>query len=221
MSRKKGMSPEEKAAKVEEFLREKAIPYTAKELEVLVAREKGVLSQSVVEVLTQLTSEGRVMTAKVGVHTLFWAFPATRSQNLLSRRAALEVSLAALQQTQQSLESNQAALEVRLGKGRDAAGKYQALESKIHELKEEKAELEKTLADNAACDPAVVEELQALAERCVAAANRWTDNVFLVEEYVSKRLSVSRSDMRKSFSIPMNFEFITLEKGASGPQLAH
>eukprot|EP00757_Euglenozoa_sp_SAG-D1_P003810 gene3810-301_t len=86
--KKKGLSLEEKCDKVEEYLRQHAIPFTLKELEKVLPKAKGVIWQSVQECLTILVAENRAEQEKVGIHSLFWSFP---SQEINKLKADLKM----------------------------------------------------------------------------------------------------------------------------------
>ncbi|XP_013418135.1 meiotic nuclear division protein 1 homolog isoform X2 [Lingula anatina] len=81
MSKKRGLSLEEKRTRMMEFFFEKKDCFQLKELEKQCQKEKGITSMSVKDVLTSLVDDAMVDTDKIGTSVYFWAFPSKASQN--------------------------------------------------------------------------------------------------------------------------------------------
>lgn len=56
--------------------------FNLKELEKIAPKEKGIISQSVKEVVQSLVDDGLVDTDKIGSSVYFWAFPSKASNNV-------------------------------------------------------------------------------------------------------------------------------------------
>ncbi|DBA85129.1 TPA: Meiotic nuclear division protein 1 [Trebouxia sp. C0005] len=78
MSKKRGLSLEEKREKVLEIFHESKDVFQLKDIEKL-APKKGVISQSVKEVLQSLVDDDMVHQDKIGISNFFWAFPSEAS----------------------------------------------------------------------------------------------------------------------------------------------
>ena len=74
MKRAKPLSMEDKTGRIEELLREKKTFFNIKELEKLGQKEKGVVPQSMKEVIDILVSEGRIREERVGISKYYWCF---------------------------------------------------------------------------------------------------------------------------------------------------
>lgn len=85
MSKKKGLSFEEKRDRMLEVFYVNKDVYQLKDLERICPKEKGIVAQSVKEVLTSLCDDGMVDTEKVGTSVYFWAFP-SKALNLRKRK---------------------------------------------------------------------------------------------------------------------------------------
>lgn len=72
---KKGLSLEEKKARMLQLFYEKKEFYQLKELEKLAPKEKGITANSVKDVVQALVDDGSVDTDKIGGSIYFWAFP--------------------------------------------------------------------------------------------------------------------------------------------------
>ena len=75
MSKKKGVSAEEKRTRMLQLFYEKKEFFQLKELEKLAPKEKGIVQQSVKDVVQSLVDDGMVDTEKIGTSVYFWAFP--------------------------------------------------------------------------------------------------------------------------------------------------
>lgn len=82
MSKRKGLSLEEKRDKMVELLQEAAEFFTLKELEKIAPKRKGIVFQSVKEVLQSLVDDGMVSSDKCGVQTVFWCLPSEAVQKV-------------------------------------------------------------------------------------------------------------------------------------------
>ncbi|VDK79664.1 unnamed protein product [Cylicostephanus goldi] len=79
-SRKKGLSLEEKRAKMLELFYETQEFYQMKELEKIAPKKKGIIAQSVKEVTQSLVDDGLVECEKIGTFVCYWAFPSKALQ---------------------------------------------------------------------------------------------------------------------------------------------
>ena len=77
MSKRKGLSFEEKRTRMLSLFHETTDFFTLKELEKVASKQKGIVSQSVKEVVDSLTSDNLVQVDKIGTSNYFWSFPST------------------------------------------------------------------------------------------------------------------------------------------------
>lgn len=78
--------------------------FTLKQLEKQAPKKKGIVSQSVKEVLQSLVDDSMVDQDKIGTSNFFWSFP---SQSLIRRRNKLEALDAELAQKNEAFEALQ------------------------------------------------------------------------------------------------------------------
>ncbi|EKM54279.1 uncharacterized protein PHACADRAFT_146090 [Phanerochaete carnosa HHB-10118-sp] len=74
----RGLSAEEKRVRLLEIFHETKDFFQLKELEKLGPKMKGIVSQSVKEVLQSLVDDGLVQADKIGSSNFFWSFPSQR-----------------------------------------------------------------------------------------------------------------------------------------------
>lgn len=75
MSKRKGVSFEEKRIRLLQLFYERKEFFTLKELEKIAAKEKGIVAQAVKDVLQTLVDDGLVRSEKIGTSVYFWIFP--------------------------------------------------------------------------------------------------------------------------------------------------
>ena len=81
MSKKRGLSAEEKRERMLELFYEKKDFFLLKELEKIAFKEKGIVSQSVKDVLQSLVDDDLITSEKIGTSVYFWAFPSNALVN--------------------------------------------------------------------------------------------------------------------------------------------
>ena len=86
MSKKRGLSIEEKRQRMLQLFHEKKEFLLLKEVERVAFKEKGIVSQSVKEVLQSLVDDDMVNSDKIGSSVYFWAFP---SNSLVMKKKKL------------------------------------------------------------------------------------------------------------------------------------
>ncbi|PIO56585.1 Mnd1 family protein, partial [Teladorsagia circumcincta] len=96
-SRKKGLSLEEKRAKMLELFYESQEFFQMKELEKIAPKQKGVIAQSVKEVTQSLVDDGLVECEKIGTFVCYWAFPSKALQTRKRKLKELEESVCDLE----------------------------------------------------------------------------------------------------------------------------
>lgn len=81
--KKKGLSFEEKRKRLCEIFLEKKDFFQLKELEKMGPKLKGIVSQSVKEVLQSLVDDDLVVCEKIGTSNYFWSFPSAVLQTVI------------------------------------------------------------------------------------------------------------------------------------------
>ncbi len=169
MSKKRGLSADEKRSRMLDLFYEKKDFFLLKELERMAPKEKGIVSQSVKDVLQSLVDDSLVDTDKIGTSVYFWAFPSKASA---SRKRKLEEAERVTQVAQKRLKvAKEKAAEVRKGR-EDTEDRKRALDRLI-ELKAKKEELQREIQKYKDCDPQVLELLNKETKLANEGANRY------------------------------------------------
>ncbi|BEJ10881.1 hypothetical protein CspHIS471_0103030 [Cutaneotrichosporon sp. HIS471] len=175
---KRGLSREEKRARLVEIFHEspQAEFYTLKELEKIAPKQKGIVQQSVKEILDELVSDGLVTFDKIGTSNYFWAFPSTTGA---TKQAALDKANAEAEAVEASIVSTQALIKA-AAKGREDTPDRQKLLSKLTMIREESDKLKSELNAYGAADPVRYARKKDATEIANAAAQRWTENTMIL-----------------------------------------
>ncbi|KAG2074648.1 meiotic nuclear division protein 1 [Suillus decipiens] len=200
----RGLSLEEKRTKLLEIFHESANFYQLKELEKLGPKLKGIVSQTVKEVLQSLVDDGLVQGDKIGASNFFWSFPSQRGTIVQNR-------LDNLKETRTSHEAQLAELKTALEYERTlrplSDSRAAALEQ-LTSMKQQLAVLQEEIDAYGACDPVKVEEKRRAVTLAHEAAVRWTDNYSILLSHFTRQTGMDAQDIRKYLEIGEDYEDI-------------
>ncbi|EYU30672.1 hypothetical protein ABFS83_11G055300 [Erythranthe nasuta] len=190
MSKKRGLSLEEKREKMLQIFYDSQDFFLLKELEKS-GPKKGVISQSVKDVIQTLVDDDLVFKDKIGTSVYFWSLPSCAGNQLRSIQKKLDSDLQTSKKRYIELTDQCNALK----KGREesderetALGDLKAIQQKYNELKDEIAQY----SDN---DPATFEAMKKAIEVAHASANRWTDNIFTLRQWCSNNFPQAKEQL--------------------------
>eukprot|EP00897_Mesotaenium_endlicherianum_P002511 jgi/Mesen1/2288/ME000154S01454 len=181
MSKKRGLSLEEKRSEMLKIFHETEDFFLLKDLEKLGPR-KGVISQSVKDVVQSLVDDDLVCRDKIGTSIYFWSLPSQAENQLRRAQAKLEQELVTLKERRGEVQKVLSESK----KGReDSVSSYTA-------KKEENEELEQ-YAEN---DPEVLEAKKVASKVAREAANRWTDNIFTMQSWCNENFPGAKENLQ-------------------------
>lgn len=194
MSKKRGLSLEEKREKILQIFYDSQDFFLLKELEKL-GPKKGVISQSVKDVVQSLVDDDLASKDKIGTSVYFWSLPSCAGNQMRTVCRKLDSDLQSSKKRHAELVDQCDALK----KGREesdereeALAELKTIEMKYNELKEE---MEK-YADN---DPAAVQAMKEAIEVAHVAANRWTDNIFTLRQWCSNNFPQAKEQLENMY----------------------
>ncbi|KAF8973286.1 meiotic nuclear division protein 1 [Flammula alnicola] len=193
----RGLSAEEKRVKLLEIFHE-----TLKELEKLGPKLKGIVSQSVKDVLQSLVDDGLVQADKIGSSNFFWSFP---SQHGVLVQAKLDRVKETGNAHRTQITELKSAIETARAERIESDIRSNALK-KLGELKKDLCVLESELSAYGESNPARVEEVKRAAFLAKEAAYRWTDNYGVLLGHFTRQNGVSVDDIRQYLSIGEDYE---------------
>ncbi|XP_039606209.1 meiotic nuclear division protein 1 homolog [Polypterus senegalus] len=204
MSKKKGLSLEEKRSRMMEIFFETKDVFQLKDMEKIAPKMKGITPMSVKDVLQSLVDDGMVDTERVGTSNYYWAFPSKALHARKRKLNDLEKQIAEGEQKKTALE-----LAVKKAKmGRQDTDNRAALLKELQELREQRNLIKAEVEKYKECDPDVVEEIRQSNKTAKEAANRWTDNVFAIKSWAKRKFAFEESKIDKTFGIPEDFDYI-------------
>ncbi|XP_067298847.1 meiotic nuclear division protein 1 homolog [Pseudorasbora parva] len=204
MSKKKGLSLEEKRSRMMEIFFETKDVFQLKDMEKIAPKSKGITPMSVKEVLQSLVDDNMVDTERVGTSNYYWAFP---SKALHARKRRLEE----LEKQHEEGNQRKKALQQAVDKakvGREVNDEREDLLKELTALKSERDHLKVELEKYKECDPEVVEEIRKANITAKEAVSRWTDNVFAIKSWAKKKFGFENNHLDKAFGIPEDFDYI-------------
>ncbi|KAI0745672.1 meiotic nuclear division protein 1 [Earliella scabrosa] len=175
-----------------------------KELEKMAPKMKGIVSQSVKEVLQSLVDDGLVQMDKIGSSNFFWSFPSQRGAIMQNRLATVKAQHGA---TQAQFSELRTTMDAERASRPESDDRARSLEE-LSELKKEYAKLEGELAAYGACDPIKLEEKKRAVVLAKEAAIRWTDNYTLLLSHFTRQNCVEAADIRAYLGVDEEYEDI-------------
>ncbi|KAM7419549.1 hypothetical protein PAMA_016588 [Pampus argenteus] len=155
MSKKKGLSLEEKRSRMLEIFFETKDVFQLKDIEKIAPKTKGITPMSVKEVLQSLVDDNMVDCERVGTSNYYWAFP---SKALHARKHKLEELQKQISEAKQQKKSLQNAAE-KAKVGRQDTKERSSLLKELRALREQRTQQQAELEKYRECDPEVVEEI--------------------------------------------------------------
>ncbi|KAI0515526.1 hypothetical protein KFK09_008191 [Dendrobium nobile] len=194
MSKRRGLSLEEKREHMLQIFYDSQDFFLLKELEKL-GPKKGVISQSVKDVVQSLVDDDLVLKDKIGTSVYFWSLPSCAGNQLRNAHNKLESDLSSCTKRLAELDEQRESLK----RGREESDdREMALEElKTIELQYKKLKEELSLfADN---DPAAIEAMKTAIEIAHSASNRWTDNIFTLQHWCSSNFPEAKEQLEHMY----------------------
>ncbi|XP_023216423.1 meiotic nuclear division protein 1 homolog isoform X2 [Centruroides sculpturatus] len=204
MSKRKGLSAEEKRQRMLQLFYERKEVFQLKELEKIAPKEKGIVSQSVKDVVQSLVDDGLVDTDKIGTSVYFWSFPSkatnSRKRKLQDLETQIEESKKQLSGLSEQLNKAQV--------GKEETNERIELLKELESMEKERDKLKSDLKKYQDCDPKMLESMKNQTAVAKEAANRWTDNIYALKSWCKKKFFIEESVINKQFSIPEDIDYL-------------
>jgi len=188
--------------KLKGILHDTKQPYTLKQMEKL-GSKAGVTTMSIKGVLEEMVSDGVIEMDKIGSTNWYWSFPSkeiarlqAKAQNLEENIDGTKRSVADLEEKVQELFKERVASDERTRKLKELA----EIKAKISDQETKMKELSQN-------DPAKKQQLVQELEECKNAANRWTDNTWVMMDYLKKKHGICKKQLYQMFQITDDFDY--------------
>ncbi|KAG0094870.1 hypothetical protein BGZ93_006664 [Podila epicladia] len=194
---RKGLSAADKRTKLLELFHESGTFHKLQELEKTAPKLKGIVQQSVKDVLQSLVDDGLVTVEKIGTSNYYWSFPSDVQQKKNAKLKQLREEFRKLEATNAELESR-----IQQAKsGREDNDQREELLAKLAEAEALNKKLQTELKQYADSDPALLEAQKKYSQVAKDAVNKWTDNIFVFQSYCVNKFNVDRQEFNKNFGI--------------------
>ncbi|CAN0838849.1 Meiotic nuclear division protein 1 homolog [Linum grandiflorum] len=195
MSKKRGLSLEEKREKMLQIFYDSQDFFLLKELEKM-GPKKGVISQSVKDVIQSLVDDDLVLKDKIGTSVYFWSLPSLAGNQLRNVYHKLESDLQSSKKRHVELVEQCEALK----KGREESDERETALADLKEVEAKHYKLKEEMAKYADNDPAAFEEMKKAIGVAQSAANRWTDNIFTVKQWCSNNFPQAKEQLESLYT---------------------
>ncbi|XP_062090960.1 meiotic nuclear division protein 1 homolog [Humulus lupulus] len=208
MSKKRGLSLEEKREKILQIFYDSQDFFLLKELEKL-GPKKGVITQSVKDVVQSLVDDDLVSKDKIGTSVYFWSLPSCAGNQLRNVTRKLEFDLHSSKKRFAELAEQCESLK----KGREASDEREEALNELKSIQQKHTELKEEMEQYADNDPAAFEAMRNAIEVAHSAANRWTDNIFTLRQWCSNNFPQAKEELDnlyKEVGITDDFDYFEL-----------
>lgn len=203
MSKRKGLTLEEKRARMLQIFYDRREFFTLKELEKIAPKEKGIVAQTVKDVLQTLVDDGLVRTDKIGTSVYFWTFPGENITAIEHRISHASKRIVEAEFKLQKLKEE----VIREQAGKEDTEERQILLQEIQQLREKENELKKCIAKFSDVDPEAIAKMAERAQVFKDATNTWTDNIYAIQTWCKRKFDISEQDLNKQFSISDDLDY--------------
>ena len=185
----KGKSVADKREIILQIFHDEKKPFLLKDIE-KIASKKGVVLQSVHEILNSLVDDDLVKMDKIGTTNWYWSFPSDHATKLEQNWNQCDEALKQLAKELKQLDED---IENEKSKNKENDAESSAQDRKNAEMalqaaKDENAKVLKELAKLQESNPELQESVAKGVDTMRLAADRWTDNLFLVKSWVDKKM---------------------------------
>ncbi|KAJ2776726.1 Meiotic nuclear division protein 1 [Coemansia interrupta] len=193
---------DEKRKRMMEIFHDTMEPYLLKELEKIGPKQKGIVSQTVKDVVQSLVDDSLCHCEKIGTSNYYWAFPSEAAIKRKNRMRDLEREIAQMEAKQGELAK--AIEEAQLG--REDTGERSGLVEELAEVEALWNGQKEELRQFEECDPVLMNKRKADAVVARDAANRWTDNVFVMQGWLRDKFNMEPAQFNTYFGVPADFD---------------
>ncbi|KAL0426939.1 UNVERIFIED_CONTAM: Meiotic nuclear division protein 1 [Sesamum latifolium] len=211
-SKKRGLSLDEKREKMLQIFYESQDFFLLKELEKL-GPKKGVITQSVKDVVQSLVDDDLVFKDKIGTSVYFWSLPSCAGNQLRNIHRKLDSDLQSSKKRYIELIDQCNALK----KGREESVNHLP-HSNFFGMNADSSFSQDEIVQYSDNDPATFETMKKAIEVAHTAANRWTDNIFTLRQWCSHNFPQAKEQLDHLYNeVGITDDFDYLELPAAAP----
>ncbi|KAA6384252.1 MAG: putative meiotic nuclear division protein 1 [Streblomastix strix] len=198
---KRGMSKDEKETAFVSYFLQHPVPFTLKELE-KIGPKIGVTSMTVKDSVMAAVYDGLVENDKVGIQSLFWAFPSKAAQKREEKLAKIQSDVEKSRERVKQLKQQQKDLR----KGREKTKERDQRLANLTKLRTFNADLHAGLEEFRENDPDILSRMEDASAVAKAATDRWTDNIDTVTSWLKTKSGLGDEQIAMAFGIPADLD---------------
>lgn len=157
--------------------------------------------------MQSLVDDDLVLKDKIGTSVYFWSLPSCAGNQLRTTYSKLESDLSSSKKRFIELVEQRENLK----RGREDSDEREAALEELKAVEQHHKKLKEELAAYADSDPAALEAMNDAIEVAHAAANRWTDNIFTLQQWCSTTFPQAKEQlehMYREVGITEDFEYL-------------
>lgn len=201
----KRLTVQEKCNIMLQFFRTKRDFFQLKEIE-KASVKKGIVLQSVKEVLQSLIDDNLVVQEKLGISNYYWSFAKDEGTEAMDKIEKTKVEInrleGLLKSSKQELEESR--------EGRGPSSERDELVKELNDINEILKKQEHDMTKYAECDPRVFEQRKKEIITLMSDINNITEDIFMVQSYVCDKFGMDRGDFNKNFGVDDEMDLIEL-----------
>ncbi|KAK9865847.1 hypothetical protein WJX84_005307 [Apatococcus fuscideae] len=194
MSKKRGLSLEEKRQCILQVFHESRDVFTLKDMEKL-GMKKGVIQQSIKDVLQSLADDDLVHQEKIGSSNFFWSFPSEAAVKIEGNIGKLDRQLQEHRKQLAELEQTLAATRT----DRQSTAEKSKKLAELQDLQQTAQSLQADLQQYSENDPERVEAIGNAALISRDCANRWLGNIEALRGWCKTRFEGMENQLESFF----------------------
>lgn len=161
------------------------------------------VQQTIKDINQSLVDDFMVSSDKIGSANFFWSFPSKAYQDQINIRDNFTGTKAQLEQNIHNL-NEQIVSSKRQRCDPDRDGKL----SRLDEMKQQESSLNSQLEQLKYNDPEEIKKILKQADINREASNRWTDNIWTIKTFLTKKKGLPSKEADKFLKIDSSFDYI-------------
>ncbi|ADM12482.1 putative meiotic recombination protein [Encephalitozoon intestinalis ATCC 50506] len=197
------MKADQKKSILLEIIRTSKSFFKLQELETL-GSKKGIVVNTIKEILQQLVDEGLVTVEKVGTSNLYWSFA---SEGVQKKKLKCKELMDECKRMSEDISNKRKHLEDER-KSKNYTEERSRLEERLNSLEKMEEEQKKELKKFEETDPIVYDKLIGDRKKVIDEYNKIVDNIFVIQDYICNKFAMEKSEFNSSFGIPQDLDYI-------------
>lgn len=199
----KKMSADEKRSLMLQVFDKHKTFFKIQELEKIGSREKGIVENTIKPIVQSMFYDNLICSEKIGTSVLYWSNDSNKVHQKIKELKRLQSENQKLREGNELKKTEIEKESLLRPMSKERAAKTKKL-TQMEKVVEEQAKKLVNFSD------INVEEYNAILNRAndlIKEINTCTDNIFVAQDYVTKKFNMDRKDFNKNFGLDENFDY--------------